>query len=76
MISYDNVKIVVIDTREGEYSHKKKKYIKFKAPKITKKTVFDDNFVETHYKNFDDSWGNNLMLDEDYEIIDYEEVKK
>ena len=39
-------------------------------------SYIDDNFVETHYKNFDDSWGNNLMLDEDYEIIDYEEVKK
>ena len=23
MISYDNVKIMVIDTREGEYNHKK-----------------------------------------------------
>ena len=39
-------------------------------------SYIDDNFVETHYKNFDGSWGNNLMLDEDYEIIDYEEVKK
>ena len=43
MISYDNVKIMVIDTREGEYNYKKKKYIKFKTPKLTKKTVFDDN---------------------------------
>ena len=37
---YDNVKIMVIDTREGEYNYKKKKYIKFKTPKITKKNSF------------------------------------
>ena len=37
-------------------------------------SYIDDNFVETHYKNFDDSWI--CITDEDYEIIDYEEVKK
>mgnify|MGYP001433705015 CR=1 FL=1 len=30
----------------------------------------NDHFHETHYKNFDDSWKNNLVVPEEYEIID------
>ena len=30
----------------------------------------DGNFQETHYENFDDSWKNNLVVPEKYEIID------
>ena len=30
----------------------------------------NDHFHETHYKNFDDSWKNNLIVPEEYEIID------
>ena len=60
MISYDNVKIMVIDTREGEYNYKKKKYIKFKTPKITKIAnkiywIFKSNyifFLENGYVKF------------------------
>tara|TARA_B100000131_G_C17887285_1_gene520806 strand:- start:453 stop:653 length:201 start_codon:yes stop_codon:yes gene_type:complete len=33
----------------------------------------DNNFQETHYKNFDDSWKNNLIVSEEYEIL---EIKK
>ena len=30
----------------------------------------NDHFHETHYKNFDGSWKNNLVVPEEYEIID------
>ena len=30
----------------------------------------NDHFHETHYKNFDDSWKNNLIVPEEYEILD------
>jgi len=36
----------------------------------------DNNFQETHYKNFDDSWENNLILKEDYEVYEVQEVKE
>ena len=45
MISYENISIKEVRTREGEYNHKKKKHIKFVKPKITKKEVFADNYV-------------------------------
>ena len=32
----------------------------------------DDHFQETHYKNFDDSWKNNLVVSEEYEILKIE----
>jgi len=32
----------------------------------------DNNFQETHYKNFDDSWKNNLIVSEEYEILKIE----
>ena len=42
MICYENVNIYEVDKREGEYNDKKKKYIKFAKPKITKKLIFED----------------------------------
>lgn len=33
MISYDNVKIMVIDTREGEYNYKKRNILNLKLQK-------------------------------------------
>ena len=42
MIVYENVKIHQLEIREGEYKDKKKKYIKFAKPKITKKLIFED----------------------------------
>jgi len=40
MISYNNLSISEVNTREGEYNHKKKKHVKFAKPKITIKQVF------------------------------------
>ena len=40
MISYNNLSISEVNTREGEYNHKKKKHVKFAKPKITTKQVF------------------------------------
>ena len=37
--------------------------------------VADDNFYNTHYKNYDDSWKNTLIPDEEYNIISVEEIK-
>ena len=42
MICYENVKIHQVETRDGEYNDKKKKYITFAKPKITKKLIFED----------------------------------
>ena len=42
MICYENVNIYEVNKREGEYNDKKKKYIKFAKPKITKKLIFED----------------------------------
>ena len=42
MICYENVNIYEVNKRDGEYNDKKKKYIKFAKPKITKKLVFED----------------------------------
>ena len=44
MICYENVKIHQVETRDGEYNDKKKKYIKFAKPKITKKLIFEDSY--------------------------------
>ena len=37
------LKLWLLILKKENTAIKKKKYIKFKAPKITKKTVFDDN---------------------------------
>ena len=42
-IHYNNVKIYSVRTEEGSYNEKKKKYIKFKQPKIIKKELFNDD---------------------------------
>ena len=39
MISYNNVSIKEVNTKEGEYNHKKKKHVKFAKPKVTKREV-------------------------------------
>ena len=36
----------------------------------------NNNFHETHYKNFDNSWKNNLIVPEEYEIIDIQATSK
>ena len=33
----------------------------------------DCNFQETHYENFDDSWKNNLVFKEEYEVLSVEQ---
>ena len=38
--------------------------------------VADDNFYNTHYKNYDDSWKNTLITDEEYNIINVEKVNE
>ena len=35
----------------------------------------EDNFVKTHYENFDDSWQNALICKEEHEVIEVEKVK-
>ena len=35
----------------------------------------DNNFYETHYENFDDSWQNALICKEEHEVIEVEKVK-
>ena len=35
----------------------------------------EDNFVKTHYENFDDSWKNALICQEEHEVIEVEKVK-
>ena len=41
MLTFDNLKIISTEIDEGKYDHKKGKHIKYKSPKITKKTLFD-----------------------------------
>ena len=43
MITFDNVKITKTKVRDGEYSDKKKKWVKHKSPKVTKKVIYDEN---------------------------------
>ena len=43
MITYDNVKISSVRVDDSYYDNKKKKHIKYAAPKITKKLLFDDS---------------------------------
>ena len=46
MISYNNVKIISTETKEGYWDENKKKHIKYKTPKITKKTLFENNVYD------------------------------
>jgi hypothetical protein len=46
MMQYDNVKIMRVETKEGQYNNKKKKYIKYAKPKTIKKVVQEDNFYD------------------------------
>ena len=43
MLRYDNIKVVRTDIRNGGYNNKKGKYVDYKKPKITKKTLETDN---------------------------------
>ena len=45
MIAYENLTISEVNTKEGEYNHKKKKYVKFAKPKVTKKIIFQDDYT-------------------------------
>ena len=45
MITYENITIKEVRTREGEYSTKTKKHVKYKTPKVTKKLVFEDTYT-------------------------------
>ena len=38
--------------------------------------VADFDFDNTHYKNYDGSWKNTLITDEEYDVISVEEIKK
>jgi len=43
MITYDNVKVHSVRIDDTYYDSKKKKYIKYAKPKITKTLLFKDN---------------------------------
>ena len=51
----------------------------FKTIKVKKgeepREKAEDNFVKTHYENFDDSWQNALICKEEHEVIEVEKVK-
>jgi hypothetical protein len=42
MLAYKDIKIVAVTTDDEYYDDKKQKTIKYKTPKITKKTVYED----------------------------------
>ena len=44
-IHFDNVKIQSVRTEKSFYDEKQGKHIKYKNPKIIKKTLFQDDFV-------------------------------
>ena len=46
------------------------KDIKIPDDVIDIRDYVNDHFHETHYKNFDNSWKNNLIVPEEYEILD------
>ena len=46
MMYYEQIKISSINIDEGKYNDKKKKYIKYKTPKITKKVLFEDDLYD------------------------------
>jgi hypothetical protein len=45
MIHYKNVKIYSVDVDETYYDKKKKKHIKYAKPKVTKKLLFEENYI-------------------------------
>ena len=46
MLTYDNIKIISTRIDDDYYDEKKRKHIKYKHPKITKKTLFDGNVFD------------------------------
>ena len=42
MLAYKDIKIVAVTTDDNYYDDKKNKTIKYKTPKITNKTVYED----------------------------------
>ena len=44
MITYKDLKIVAVTKEDNYYDRKKEKTIKYKSPKITKKTVYDEKW--------------------------------
>ena len=46
MLTYDNIKIISTRTDDDYYDEKKRKHIKYKHPKITKKTLFDGSVFD------------------------------
>ena len=43
MITYDNVKIISTKTDKDYWDEDKRKHIKYKTPKTTTKTLFENN---------------------------------
>ena len=50
------------------------KVITIKDEDIAKEKA-NDNFHETHYENFDNTWKNNLDFKEEYEVLSVEQKK-
>ena len=46
MLTYDNIKIISTRIDDDYFDEKKRKRIKYKHPKITKKTLFDGNVFD------------------------------
>ena len=46
------------------------KNIKIPDDVVDIRDYVNEHFHETHYKNFDNSWKNNLIVPEEYEILD------
>ena len=44
MLAYKDIKIVAVTKDDDYYDHKKEKTIKYKKPKITTKTVYEDKY--------------------------------
>jgi hypothetical protein len=67
MISYNDVKISSVKVDETYYDEKKKKHIKYAKPKVTKKLLFEENYIfdvgdlYTQIKNCHDRDPYNLM---------------
>lgn len=46
MMQYDKVRISSINVDDGKYNEKKKKYVKYKKPKVTKKLLLEKDFYD------------------------------
>jgi hypothetical protein len=44
MLAYKNIKLIAVTTESEYYDEKKNKHIKYKTPKVTKKTIFEDGY--------------------------------